>query len=108
MVKPPALPPTDDEPLAVDAALVGQPGGGRAAVVDVDDSPRAIELAAVGPAVATAAAVVDVDDGEAPAGPELLGQRERRVGRRRRTTVAQHDERRPLAGQALKAGLAGA
>ena len=90
----------DRDPLGIDVAALDQEARGSDDVVDIGDAPAAVEQLAVGAAVAAAAGVVDVDDREAPGGPELPLQRERRMGRARRAAVADDEQRRPLARRA--------
>ena len=68
------------------------------AVGEVAHAPLAAQQVAVGAPVARAAGVVDVDHREAPRGPVLETEAERRRGGARGTAVAPHHEGRALAG----------
>ena len=87
----------DQEPIAVDLALVREPPRRGDAVRRIDDAPVPVETLSERAPETGAPPVVDVDDREPPARPELHLEGEARRGLRRRPSVAHHDERRPLA-----------
>ena len=68
----------DRQPAAVGSALLDHRERSGHAVLDVHDSPLAVETFAVAAAEARAAPVVDVEDREAPAGPVVELEAERR------------------------------
>src|SRR5205807_4953355 len=87
---------SDDQPIAVGFAAFDQVTRAVHAIVYVDYAPLPVQPAAILGAVAGAPAVVHIQHAEAATGPVLNGQLERHRARRSRTTVTDHDQRRPF------------
>ncbi|MCY1406603.1 hypothetical protein D9M71_218740 [compost metagenome] len=100
----------------VDQLAIGQVLDHRAGILDIDFTPAQVQGLAIRPAVAAAAAVVEVSHGEAALGPVLDTRVERRVARRGRAAMDEHDQGRPFGavhgrveetvGNAIAAGVA--
>jgi hypothetical protein len=80
---------------------------GGHAIAPVDVAPAAVEEPAVGAPEAAAAAVVDVEHADPALGEELDRERQCRAAVGGRTAVADHAQRRQLAGRCLPLGAGG-